>query len=85
MKTFVEVILVSLTLRARTLLKIFEIMQAISLYWFAAQHETSTLTNQKLGIFKKIIVQNLMKLAFLKKSTGRGKKHGLNQSSPKER
>ena len=84
MKTFVEVSLVPLTLRARTLLKIFEIMQAISLYWLAAQHETSTLTKQKLGIFKKIIVQNLMKLAF-KKSTGRGKKHGLNQSSPKER
>ena len=26
-------------------------MQAISLYWFAAQQQTSTLTRQKFGFF----------------------------------
>ena len=32
-------------------LKIFEKMQAISLDWFAAQQQTSTLTQKKFGFF----------------------------------
>ena len=31
--------------------KIFEKMQAILLYWFAAQQQTSTLRRQKIGFF----------------------------------
>ena len=31
--------------------KIFEKMQAISLYWFAVQQQTSTLRRQKIGLF----------------------------------
>ena len=31
--------------------KIFEKMQAISLYWFATQQQTSTFRQQKCGLF----------------------------------
>ena len=36
---------------AHCFLKFLEKMQAISLYWFAAQHQTSTFTLQKFGLF----------------------------------
>ena len=40
----------ALTLRARTV-KIFEKMQVVSLYWFAAQQQTSTSRRQKFDLF----------------------------------
>ena len=39
-----------LTLKARTVLQNFEKIQAILLYWFAAQQQTSTLRRQKIGL-----------------------------------
>ena len=48
-------------------------MQTISLYWFAAQQQTSTLTQQKSRFFTRNLVQNLMKLVFFS-ATGRGQK-----------
>ena len=41
----------SLTLRAHTVFKNFEKRQAILLYWFAAQQQTSTLGWQKFAFF----------------------------------
>ena len=40
-----------LTLKARTVFQNFEKIQAISLYWFTAQQQTSRLTRQKIGLF----------------------------------
>ena len=40
----------ALTLRARTFFKNFEKMQAISLHWFAAQQQNSTLRRQKIDL-----------------------------------
>ena len=50
-------------------------MQAISLYWFAVQHQTSTLTRQKVGfIYAKFSAEfNEISLFFLK-ATRRGQK-----------
>ena len=42
-------------------------MQAISLYWFAAQQ-------QNLASFKRNLVQNLMKLVFFLKAIAKGRK-----------
>ena len=50
-KAFMEVSLVSLTLRVRTLFKKFEKMWATLLYWFAMQQQTSTLTRPNFGLF----------------------------------
>ena len=49
MKTFFEVTLISLSLRACTV-KIFEKTQSFSLYWFAAQQQTSTCRRQKFDL-----------------------------------
>ena len=64
-----------LTLRKRTVFKIFEKMRAILLYWFAAQQQTSTLTWQKFGFFyaKFSAEFNEISLFFLK-PTGSGRK-----------
>ena len=51
MKAFLEVILISLTLRARTVFKIFEKSQPISLFWFAAQQQTTASRRQKFDLF----------------------------------
>ena len=54
MKAFLEVSLVSLTLRARTVFKNFwknAASFAVLLNCFAAQKQTSTLTLQKFGFF----------------------------------
>ena len=48
-KAFLEVTLVSLTLRVRTF-NIFEKAEAISLYWFAAQQQTSTSRPEKFDL-----------------------------------
>ena len=75
MKVYLEVSLVSLTLRASTVLNIFETMLAISLYWFAAQQQTSTLTTQKCGFFYAKFSAELNKISlFFLKATGRGRK-----------
>ena len=39
-----------LTLRARTVFKIFEKNAGISLYWFAVQQQTNTSRGQKFGL-----------------------------------
>ena len=48
-KASLKVILVSLTLTARTVFKIFEKTQAITLDGFAAQQQTSTFRREKCG------------------------------------
>ena len=64
MKAFLEVNVVPLTIRARTVFKSFEKVQGNWLYCFAAQQQNGTLTQQKLGFFTQNIMQNLMKLVF---------------------
>ena len=45
-------------------------MHASSLYWLAVQHQASTLRRQKIGFLTRNLVQILMNLVFLVKTTG---------------
>ena len=67
-KAFFEGTLASLTLRARTVFKIFEKTQAISLFWLAVQEQTSTSRPQSWTCFNQILVQNLINLVLHAKS-----------------
>ena len=53
----------SLTLRVRTVFKIFEKTQPISLYWFAAQQQTSTSRRQKFDLFYSKLVSEFNELS----------------------
>ena len=75
-KAFLEVTLVSLTLGKRTVFKIFGKTQAISLYWFPAQQQTSTSRRQKLDSFYSNLVQNLIKLVSSSKNDRKWPKDG---------
>ena len=49
-------------------------MQAISLYWFAAQQQTSTLTRQKCGFFYLKFSAEFNEISFFLKATGSDQK-----------
>ena len=70
-KAFLKVSLLSLSLGACTVFKTFEKMQAILLYWFAAQQQTSTLRRQKISLFDAKFSADFNELkSFLLKATG---------------
>ena len=56
--------------------KIFEKMQAISLYWFAAQQQTSTLRRQKIGLFYAKFNAEFNGSVFFSKSNRKWPKNG---------
>ena len=64
--------------------KIFEKMQATSLYWFAAQQQNRTLIPQRLACFTLKLMQNLANLVFFLKATRSGQKW-QNKSSAEKR
>ena len=49
-------------------------MQATSLYWFAAEQQTNTLTGQKCAFLTKNLLQNLMELVFFSENNKKGQK-----------
>ena len=51
MKASLEDSLVHYPLERGLCFKSFENLKVVSLYWFAAQQQTSTLTRQKFGLF----------------------------------
>ena len=73
-KAFLEVTLVSLTLRVHTIFLILVETQTILLYWFAAQQQTSTSRWQKLDLlYPKSSPFSLLNLV-LRSKTGSGQK-----------
>ena len=63
-KVFLEVTLVSLSLRVRTVFPNFGKTEAILLYWFAAQQQTSTPRSQKFDFIYAKLSAKLNELSF---------------------
>ena len=76
MKTFLELSLVSITLRLALFLKLFEKILALSLYWLSAQQETSTLTQKNFSSFYVNFSAEFIKTTFFYKSKRKGLKNG---------
>ena len=71
-RAFLEITLVSLTLRVRTVFFEFFKKQPNSLYWFAAEQQTSTSRRQKFDLFYPKFTSEFNERSL--KATGRGQK-----------
>ena len=65
--------------------KSFEKMKVISLYWFAAQHRTSTFSRQKFGLFYLQLSAEFNELTLNVKVRGRRQKMPKTKKNPEKR